>query len=113
MDWTHLDMLSSRDNMNSDKYVSLDTLLDLDGEIFPMESLGQVLSSQNQKLLRLIRDQHPASLVEVELLYRFQNKKKEARNSLKNAKSRISRQISQVEKTTGKRWCFLNIRIKG
>ena len=33
-----------------------------------MESLGQILSGQNQKLLRLIRDQHPASLVELEAL---------------------------------------------
>ncbi|WP_462269921.1 HVO_A0114 family putative DNA-binding protein [Desulfobacter sp.] len=33
-----------------------------------MESLGQVLSGQNQKLLRLIRDRHPASLVELEAL---------------------------------------------
>ncbi len=33
-----------------------------------MESLGQVLSGQNQILLRLIRDQHPASLVELEAL---------------------------------------------
>ncbi len=29
-----------------------------------MESLDQVLSAQNQQLLRLIRDRHPASLVE-------------------------------------------------
>jgi hypothetical protein len=48
----------------------------------------------------------------VELLYRFQNKKKEARNSLKNAKSRISRQISQVEKTTGKNFSELPDDIK-
>ncbi len=33
-----------------------------------MESLGQVLSGQNQNLLRLIRDQRPASLVEIEAL---------------------------------------------
>ncbi len=33
-----------------------------------MESLGQVLSGQNQKLLRLIRDRHPESLVELEVL---------------------------------------------
>jgi predicted transcriptional regulator len=33
-----------------------------------MESLGQVLSGQNQKLLRLIREKHPASLVELEAL---------------------------------------------
>ena len=33
-----------------------------------MESLDQVLSGQNQKLLRLIRDRHPASLIELEAL---------------------------------------------
>ncbi|MFA5904991.1 MAG: transcriptional regulator [Desulfobacula sp.] len=33
-----------------------------------MESLGQVLSGQNQKLLRLIRDRHPASIVELEAM---------------------------------------------
>lgn len=33
-----------------------------------MESLGQILSGQNQKLLRLIQDEHPASLVELEAL---------------------------------------------
>ena len=33
-----------------------------------MESLGQVLSGQNQKLLKLINDRHPASLVELEAL---------------------------------------------
>ncbi|WP_459924264.1 HVO_A0114 family putative DNA-binding protein [Desulfatiferula olefinivorans] len=33
-----------------------------------MESLGQVLSGQNQQLLKLIRDHHPASLVELEAL---------------------------------------------
>ena len=33
-----------------------------------MESLGQVLSGQNQNLLRLIRDRHPASLTELEAL---------------------------------------------
>lgn len=33
-----------------------------------MESLRQVLSGQNQKLLRLIRDRHPASLVELQAL---------------------------------------------
>ena len=33
-----------------------------------MESLGQVLSGQNQKLLRLINERHPASLVELETL---------------------------------------------
>lgn len=30
-----------------------------------MESLGQVLSGQNQELLRLIRDNHPPSLTEL------------------------------------------------
>ena len=33
-----------------------------------MESLGQLLSGQNQKLLRLIRDRHPASIVELEAM---------------------------------------------
>ena len=33
-----------------------------------MESLGQVLSGQNQKLLKLIRDRHPASIVELEAI---------------------------------------------
>jgi predicted transcriptional regulator len=33
-----------------------------------MESLGQVLSGQNQKLLRLINESHPASLTELETL---------------------------------------------
>ena len=33
-----------------------------------MESLGQVLSGQNQKLLRLIKDSNPASLTELEAL---------------------------------------------
>ncbi len=33
-----------------------------------MESLGQTLSGQNQKLLRLIKDSHPASLTELEFL---------------------------------------------
>lgn len=33
-----------------------------------MESLGQVLSGQNQQLLRLIRDYHPVSIVELETL---------------------------------------------
>lgn len=33
-----------------------------------MESLGQVLSGQNQQLLRLIRDRHPLSIVELESL---------------------------------------------
>lgn len=33
-----------------------------------MESLEQVLRGQNQKLLRLIRENHPASLVELEAL---------------------------------------------
>lgn len=31
-----------------------------------MESLGQILSGQNQKLLRVIRDTHPLSLTELE-----------------------------------------------
>jgi predicted transcriptional regulator len=31
-----------------------------------MESLGQVLSGQNQKLLRIIRDSNPISLTELE-----------------------------------------------
>ena len=31
-----------------------------------MESLGQVLSGQNQLLLKLIRDRHPLSLTELE-----------------------------------------------
>jgi predicted transcriptional regulator len=31
-----------------------------------MESLGQILSGQNQKLLRLINDRHPSSLSELE-----------------------------------------------
>lgn len=33
-----------------------------------MESLGQVLSGQNQNLLRLIRDHHPTSIVELEAM---------------------------------------------
>ena len=33
-----------------------------------MESIGQVLSGQNQKLLRLIKDSNPASLVEPEAI---------------------------------------------
>jgi predicted transcriptional regulator len=33
-----------------------------------MESLGQILSGQNQKLLRSIRDSHPLSLTELEKL---------------------------------------------
>lgn len=33
-----------------------------------MESLGQVLSGQNQKLLRLIKDSNPASLTALETL---------------------------------------------
>ncbi|MFH1153200.1 MAG: transcriptional regulator [Pseudomonadota bacterium] len=33
-----------------------------------MESLGQVLSGQNQQLLKLIRDRHPKSIVELEAL---------------------------------------------
>lgn len=33
-----------------------------------MESLGQVLSGQNQKLLRLIKDRNPASLTELEII---------------------------------------------
>ena len=33
-----------------------------------MESLGQILSGQNQKLLRIIRDRHPLSLTELEKL---------------------------------------------
>jgi len=33
-----------------------------------MESLGQVLSGQNQKLLRLIKDSNPASLTELETI---------------------------------------------
>jgi len=33
-----------------------------------MESLGQVLSGQNQQLLRLIRDRQPTSIVELEAL---------------------------------------------
>ena len=33
-----------------------------------MESLGQVLSGQNQQLLRLIRDRHPVSIAELETL---------------------------------------------
>jgi predicted transcriptional regulator len=33
-----------------------------------MESLGQILNGQNQKLLRLIKDSHPASLTELETL---------------------------------------------
>ena len=33
-----------------------------------MESLGQVLSGQNQELLRLIRDNHPSSLTELETI---------------------------------------------
>lgn len=33
-----------------------------------MESLGQVLSGQNQQLLRLIRDSQPTSIVELEAL---------------------------------------------
>jgi predicted transcriptional regulator len=33
-----------------------------------MESLGQILSGQNQKLLRIIRDSHPLSLTELEQL---------------------------------------------
>ena len=33
-----------------------------------MESLGQILSGQNQKLLRLIKDSHPASLTELETM---------------------------------------------
>jgi len=31
-----------------------------------MESLGQILSGQNQKLLRLIKEKHPESLAELE-----------------------------------------------
>lgn len=31
-----------------------------------MESVGQVLSGQNQELLRIIRDSHPQSLTELE-----------------------------------------------
>jgi predicted transcriptional regulator len=31
-----------------------------------MESLGQILSGQNQQLLRIIRDRHPNSLTELE-----------------------------------------------
>ena len=31
-----------------------------------MESLGQILSGQNQELLRIIRDRHPLSLTELE-----------------------------------------------
>ncbi len=31
-----------------------------------MESLGQILSGQNQQLLRVIRDSHPNSLTELE-----------------------------------------------
>ena len=34
----HLDKVSSGDNMNNEKYGSLDILLDLDGEIFPMDN---------------------------------------------------------------------------
>jgi len=33
-----------------------------------MESLGQVLSGQNQELLRLIRDNRPSSLTELETI---------------------------------------------
>jgi len=33
-----------------------------------MESLGQILSGQNQKLLRLIKNSNPASLTELETL---------------------------------------------
>jgi len=33
-----------------------------------MESLGQILSGQNQELLRIIRDRHPLSLTELEKL---------------------------------------------
>lgn len=33
-----------------------------------MSSLGQILSGQNQQLLRLIRDRHPLSLTELEAL---------------------------------------------
>ena len=33
-----------------------------------MESLGQILSGQNQKLLRLINEKHPASLAELETI---------------------------------------------
>ncbi|MBU0994073.1 MAG: transcriptional regulator [Proteobacteria bacterium] len=33
-----------------------------------MESLGQVLSGQNQELLRLIKDNHPDSLSELEMI---------------------------------------------
>lgn len=33
-----------------------------------MESLGQILSGQNQELLRLIRDSHPPSLTELETM---------------------------------------------
>ena len=33
-----------------------------------MESLGQILSGQNQQLLRLIRDKHPLSLTELETI---------------------------------------------
>ena len=33
-----------------------------------MESLGQILNGQNQKLLRLIKDRCPASLTELETL---------------------------------------------
>ncbi len=33
-----LDKISSGDNMSNEKYRPLDTLLDLDGEIFPMDS---------------------------------------------------------------------------
>ena len=33
-----------------------------------MESLGQILSGQNQKLLRLIKDRNPVSLAELEMI---------------------------------------------
>lgn len=33
-----------------------------------MESLGQILNGQNQKLLRLIKDRSPASLAELEAI---------------------------------------------
>ena len=33
-----------------------------------MESIGQVLSGQNQELLKLIRDKHPTPLTELEIM---------------------------------------------
>jgi len=33
-----------------------------------MESIGQVLSGQNQELLRMIKDKHPVSLTQLEML---------------------------------------------